>query len=618
MPRRPSLASGLALAFVLLLPVPAAAHPSSSDAQPSVEKALQDLWFTRAQALLRDDTVTAAASVDSMKSLIRTERLDRVPWLARAFSFEGYERLREGNYERAREAFDIARRFDPRAPEAQSGYAWAAMRAGRGFSAFIGEYRRAIRLRVDSFAREGLANALIVGMVGLWLLAAAVIFVLLIRHNAMLRHDIEEMLPSGRGEGVSKLLAWSVLFAPLLLWIGGAWILLYWCVVLARYMSGSERLVAGLACLAIVATGPLAARSALEARQAADPVLLAMEDALDGGYGKEVIHFLQRTLDEDPESLAIRLLLANTYQRANLNREAFEEYQRILDVVPNEPRALNNVGSLYMKTGQMSQGLVYFGRAAEVRPDEAAIQYNLNLAQSSALRLVDAEGTLRRLQQLNPDMAQELVMARGRGEAPDPIPLWVPREEVTAYLEARIHSRDSVDWIASLGSPTAIGAMASLVLLGWSGLLSRSPTRAQICIRCGAPFCGKCKREIGARECCAQCIHLFVKKDAIAPDVRARKLRQVERFARVSRLKIRIASVLLPGTGHMLAGRTFTGLLASALWILPLTLILLEGRLILPSSLQVFGVPSLSVLLGSCLMGLTWLAANLLAPRLQN
>ncbi len=613
MARRGALALALSLTFFLSAPLEA--RPASTDAPSTVERALQDLWFARAQALLRDDTDTAAASVDSMKRLVRTERLDRVPWLARAFSFEGYERLREGNYERAREAFDIARRFDPRAPEAQSGYAWAALRAGRGFGDFMREYRRALRLRLDSFARNGMANALIIAIVGLWIFSGAVVLVLLLRHNARLRHDVEEMLPSGRGEGISKLLAWAFLFAPLLVWIGGAWILLYWCVVLSRYMSASERLVAGVACLAVVASGPLAARSALAARQAADPTMLAMEDALDGGYGKEVLHLLQQTLDEDPDSLPIRLLLANAYHRANLNREAFEEYQRILDGVPNEPRALNNVGTLYMKTGQIAQGLVYFGRAAEVRPESAPIQYNLNLAQSSALRLVDAESTLRRLQHLDPNMAQGLVRARGRGDSPDPIPLWVPRQEVTSYLEARIDQRDSIDWIAHLGAPTSIGAMAALVLIGWSGLLSRSPTRAQICIRCGAPFCGRCKREIGARECCAQCIHLFVKKDAIAPDVRAMKLRQVDRFARTSRLRMRFASLLLPGTGHMLAGRTLAGALLSVLWILPLTLVLLEGRLILPSSLQVLGLPSLTLLGSIALMAVTWLGANLLAPR---
>lgn len=614
--RRIPLLSTVA-ASLLAFAAPAFGQQTGAAHPPSVEASLRELWFARADALQRNDTVAAASAVDSMRSLVRAERLDRVPWLARAFSFEGYERLREGNYERAREAFDIARRFDPKAPEAQTGYAWAALRAGRGFGAFVQEYRRALWLRWQAFLRNGKANALITVIVAMWFLSAGTIFVLFLRYNVMLRHDVTELLPGSWSEGMSSVAGWAVLLAPLLVWIGGAWLLLYWCVILARYMSASERILAGLACVAVVATGPLAAQSAREARHAADPTLLAMQEAVDGGYGKEVIHFLQSTLEESPDSVLVRLLLASTYQRANLNREAFEEYQHVLDRAPNEPRALNNIGTLYMKTGQASQGLIYFGRAVEAQGDRSQIYYNLHLAQSATLRLADAEASLRRLQQMDPPLAQTLMEARASGDEAEPIPLWLSAEEVTRYLESRRDRGSPATLISHLGSPTAIGAMATLIFLGWSALLSRSSSRAQICIRCGDPFCGKCKREIGARECCAQCIHLFVKKDPIAPDVREQKLRQVERFSRNVRLKVRLASILFPGSGHLLAGRTFAGFVLACLWILPLTVILLQGRLILPVSLPDVGAATLTVLLAGALMTVTWLAANLLSPRVQ-
>jgi Tfp pilus assembly protein PilF len=606
------------LAFAAILgPLisPVAAQEPRLGVPPSVEASLKEMWFARARALVSNDTVAAASAVDSMKSLVRAERLDRVPWLARAFSFEGNERMREGNYERAREAFDIARRFDSRAPEPQTGYAWAALRAGRGIGPFVQEYRRALWLRWDAFTREGKANALITTIVALWALCAVAVLILVLKYNTMLRHDVAEWLPAPWADSVSRVAGWVVLFAPLLVWIGGAWLLLYWCVVLARYMSTSERVAAVLACLAIVATGPLAEQSAREARHAADPTLLAMQEALDGGYGKDVIHFLQTTLEEDPDSVVVRLLLANTYQRASLNREAFEEYQRILDRASDEPRALNNIGSLYMKTGQAGQGLVYFGRAVEGKAERPEIFHNLHLAQSAALRLDDAEGSLRQLQQLDPNLAAGLMKSRSRGEEPEPIPLWVSREEVTRYLEERMGDGRALKVSSYFGSPTAIGAMAAIFLLGWSAMLSRSPSRAQICIRCGDPFCGKCKREIGARECCAQCIHLFVKKEAIAPDVRAAKLRQVERFERVTRLRLRIATLIFPGAGHLLSGSTFGGLFAAILWVFPLAALLLRGRLILPPSVGATGASTLFLVLAGSLMAFAWISANLLLPR---
>jgi Tfp pilus assembly protein PilF len=587
----------------------------SAGGPPPVESQLQQYWFARRAALQRNDMVQAAASVDSMRILIQSEHLDRVPWLARAFAFEGYERLQEGNYERAREAFDIARRFDSRMPEAQTGYAWAALRAGRGLPTFIKEYRHSLWLRWDAFVRDGRANALLTALAACWLLSLTAILVIVIRYGAMLRHDVAERMPARWADGAARVAGWVVLFGPLVLWMGGSWILLYWCVLMARYMSSSERVVAGLACLVIVATGPVAAQSAQEARQAADPTVLAVGEALDGGYGKDVIRVLQRVLEDDPGSLPLRLLLANTYHRANLNREAFEEYQRILKVSPQEPRTLNNVGSLYYKTGQAAQSAVYFGRAVEVETEEPIIYYNLTLAQSATLRLADAESSLRRLQQLDPNLARAVVDARGRGEEPDPLALWVSREEVWNYLEQQLASRDRAPLMAHLSTPNAIAAMVSLILLGWSGILGRSSSRAQICIRCGDPFCGRCKKEIGAKECCAQCIHLFVKKEAIAPDVRAKKERQVEKFTRRAGLKIRVASLVLPGAGHMLAGKTMLGLLLAGLWLLPLTVLLLRGRLILPPSSPVLDLPGLSVLLAASLMVLMWLGANLFVPK---
>src|SRR5260221_12191629 len=105
----------------------------ASEKQPSPEARLQAIWFARKADLEAGDSAAAAGRIEAISDVIRKERLDRVTWLARGFAYEGYEHLREGNYERAREAFDIARRFDNRMPEAQTGYSWAALKAGRGF-----------------------------------------------------------------------------------------------------------------------------------------------------------------------------------------------------------------------------------------------------------------------------------------------------------------------------------------------------------------------------------------------------------------------------------------------------------------------------------------------------
>ena len=144
-----------------------------------------------------------------MFEVIRTERLDRVTWLARGFAYEGYEHLREGNYERAREAFDIARRVDPMMPEAQTGCAWATLRAGRGMGQFIEEYRKALELRWRVFEHEGMANVYLIAAVVLCLATIAISILLLIRYQVVLRHDVAERMPSGWPEGATRIAGWG-------------------------------------------------------------------------------------------------------------------------------------------------------------------------------------------------------------------------------------------------------------------------------------------------------------------------------------------------------------------------------------------------------------------------
>ncbi len=581
--------------------------------QPSSAAVLLDLWFERKEALGRDDLVRAAEAVDEMTYTVRSERLDRVPWLARGFTFEGYQHLREGNYERAREAFDIARRFDARLTEAQTGYAWAALHAGRGFGTFVAEYRRALSLRWESFRREGRANVFLILLAVLWLLAVIVLLLLLFRYQRMLRHDVAERTPGRWPEGASRTAGWFVLVAPLFAWIGGVWLLLYWCVILARYMSGTERVAACLVCVAILLTGPLAAYGAAEAQSSADPAVLAVEEALEGGYGNAVISELQRTARVVPQSGALRILLATTYERAGLYREAFEEYHRLLQVFPEDPRVLNNIGNLYMRTGQVSQAIVFYTRAAEADPSMALIFHNLSVAQSDALRMEDAEASLRRLQDLDPGLARNLVNARGVGEETRPITAH-PRD---AAVWAELPSPTAPGGGTVLGylkQPTSIGALVTLVLIAWLGL-ARSRTKAQICVRCGEAFCGRCKKELGAKECCAQCIHLFIKREAIEPAARSRKLRQVERFARSRIRQTRVASVFLPGAGHFLSGHTLSGTLLLAAWLVPLIALLLGNSLLLPASLPVLDLPGVTTVVALAIMALLWLGANLLQPK---
>jgi hypothetical protein len=65
-------------------------------------------------------------------------------------------------------------------------------------------------------------------------------------------------------------------------------------------------------------------------------------------------------------------------------------------------------------------------------------------------------------------------------------------------------------------------------------------------------------------------VHLFVIGDGLAPETKSMKLYEVERHDAWTRRSRRLASLILPGSGHLLAGRTWVGGGLLVLWLLAL------------------------------------------------
>ena len=79
---------------------------------------------------------------------------------------------------------------------------------------------------------------------------------------------------------------------------------------------------------------------------------------------------------------------------------------------------------------------------------------------------------------------------------------------------------------------------------------------------------------------CTQCTHLYIKKDGVAPDVRVRKLKEVERHTAVVGWVSRLLNLVVPGLGNVFAGHLGVGLILLALWSLFLAAFVVGGRIL--------------------------------------
>ena len=350
---------------------PAQAHPA--DSADMIRARVLQLWFARKEALESSNAVLAAARVEELRAYLAQEGITADRDIARGFAYEGYENLREGNYERAREAFQLAGSFDPYLPQAQTGYAWSLLRSGRGVITFVNEYARGVRLAWAQLLTNEieLANLVIVGVAAL--LFGSIVFsvVVVARCQVRARHDLFETLRRWCPQGLARCGAWAVFLLPLLLWTGGLWLLLFWLVLCFRYMRTPERLVATMVflMLGLSPLGVAALTSRFEA--STDPDVRVAVSAMQSGYTPETLRALAEVTRTHPDSPETHLLLGTIYARGDRLGEAFDTYQHVLELAPSSTAALVNTGNIYYRLGEYAQAVARYKQAVLMRADLA-------------------------------------------------------------------------------------------------------------------------------------------------------------------------------------------------------------------------------------------------------
>ena len=157
-------------------------------------------------------------------------------------------------------------------------------------------------------------------------------------------------------------------------------------------------------------------------------------------------------------------------------------------------------------------------------------------------------------------------------------------------------------------NPLSVAGLVALALSLALKSLMRGPP-ACCCGRCGRAYCWGCEGEPGPVGLCPQCVDVAEGLQNSNPEARSLKVRQVARYQSAARLGRRLISVVLPGAGHFLAGKTLRGSVLLLGWFfLCLHLVLDRALLSFPGyTAAVGGVPML--LIG--LLGAVWLLGNL-------
>jgi len=290
-------------------------------------------------------------------------------------------------------------------------------------------------------------------------------------------------------------------------------------------------------------------------------------------------------------------------------------YRRVLERAPGNARAMVNLGNLHALRQEFPLAQVLYKKAAEIDPGLMLAHYDSHLAylETFNMEAADAElGQARRIDEARVNRLLGTGSTSAARRAPQDT-LWPQRDIVMRALRLRRAGGWSTFVRAGMTNTTglaaAAGLLAALLLPGL--LLAPRGARALRCQRCGRAYCRRCQMTTKHAGHCAQCVHLFLLRDGVAPSVRERKLAEVVRYRRRVFFETRLASLVLPGCGQVMGGRALLGAALLAGWGIVWSGFLLRGRFLAPpGAIEASALGPGALLLG--LLGIVvWLLANL-------
>jgi tetratricopeptide (TPR) repeat protein len=128
-------------------------------------------------------------------------------------------------------------------------------------------------------------------------------------------------------------------------------------------------------------------------------------DAIASPFKDSTDDSSSRIAENDPIALASKVgtpnanlyvSMAKLHERSGKWSDAVAEYDKALDVDPQDLQALLGLAHLYDRLARYEEALIFYGRAAQVDNDNAAIQNDLALCLARADKLKDAASALRR------------------------------------------------------------------------------------------------------------------------------------------------------------------------------------------------------------------------------
>jgi tetratricopeptide (TPR) repeat protein len=110
----------------------------------------------------------------------------------------------------------------------------------------------------------------------------------------------------------------------------------------------------------------------------------------DQGRMDEAIAQYQRALEIKPDDDEVHYNLGNVFLQLGRMDEAIAHYQKALAINPNYAKAHNNLGTAFRQQGRLEEAITQFQKALEIKPDYAEVHNNLGVVFTQQERMEEA------------------------------------------------------------------------------------------------------------------------------------------------------------------------------------------------------------------------------------
>lgn len=555
------------LAFVIAAWLGAADAPSAPAffSQGHVDQALRSLVV----ALDKNDEKAEVAAIDTLRAVQHG-----AGWLnsfaqAAVLERKATEWLSE-RPQLAKKAALYARELSPSSVQAEILVIRSELASREpAYGQLFRELSRLVRLSVTDFP----IVAQVLGNIAFGLLAvlAAVCLIVLglslFRHLRYVSHDLMLLLPAGasfwHGLGLVALLV----MAPLSLRLGVVGVAMALFLPTVVHSESKERFTTTLALIIIavlpLSFGPIAQLWTMPSGRARD-LYEVTRGQQDAAAEQRLRDDLAR-LDDASSRIALgsAKLLRGHYEAAR------DELKVAVEKGPQHHEAWVQLGVAQLQLDDVAAAQRSFEEAVTVNPNSVPALFDLSRMFFREAKHDKGNQAYNRAQALDADRTNGMVaISRALGPryvATDVLPL---RHLLRAdpYPSERLQQQAMVAAMNGVYSGGLTPWILAVAALGYAlvgaviASLGQRATPALPCPRCGRPVCIHTDKELPDRSLCGQCFHAFVVNDV---DTKTRIGKELEciRYERRRSTLLRLSSLMLAGSGHVLAGRPLRGAL---------------------------------------------------------